>query len=101
IIVTSTLINLARLSTPDALSAMLTLSALYLIAEREQMFWGSLILLVGLSVRPDTLVTAGCIWLALLLREQKRRLWYIGAGLLGLALVFLIKHSFHAYSWPI
>ena len=101
IVITPALVDLARLSSPDSLSTLLTVVGLYLIAERHQYLWGSLVFFVDLAVRPDALIIAGSIWLVLLLRDREQRQWYAVAGILGLFTVLLIKRAFHAYTWPI
>jgi hypothetical protein len=52
------ILNLARFSSPDALSCLVSLAALYLILERQSMFWGLTLLLVSVYVRTDNVLLA-------------------------------------------
>jgi len=50
------IINLARFNTPDALSCLVSLAALYLIFERKALFLGLTLLLLSVYVRTDNIL---------------------------------------------
>ena len=52
------ILELARFNSPDALACLTGLAALYLIFERERMFWGLTLLLVSIYVRTDNVLLA-------------------------------------------
>jgi hypothetical protein len=52
------ILDLARFNTPDALACLVSLAALYLIFERDRMFWGLTLLLVSVYVRTDNALLA-------------------------------------------
>ena len=52
------LMESARYATPDALVHFLTILALFLIIERKQLHFGSIVLLFSITVRPDNAILA-------------------------------------------
>lgn len=88
--------NLTRLSTPDALAAALFVAAaLCLLKQRPNS--AILLLLVGLTVRPDNVIT--CLFLAVFFALQ-RHLWHaLFLAIAALAIYFLITRSFEHIGW--
>jgi hypothetical protein len=52
------ILELARFNSPDALACLTGLAALYLVFERERMFWGLTLLLASVYVRTDNVLLA-------------------------------------------
>lgn len=65
------ILGLARMNTPDGLSCLVCLAALYLIFERESLFWGLTLLCVSVYVRTDNvlLVLATLCYCSLLTKK--------------------------------
>ena len=91
---------LARMGTPDALAALLSLSALWLIDQKKEWF-GFILLFLSLGVRTDSvlLLLAVLAWLA----WEKRISFYIAAlmALFAVALVLGIDHWAGNYGWVV
>ncbi len=88
--------NLARLSTPDALATALFVAAgLCLLKQRPNS--AILLLLVGLTVRPDNVIT--CLFLTFFFLVQ-RHIWHaVFLGVAAIAAYVLITRSFEHIGW--
>lgn len=88
--------NLARLSTPDALAAALFVTAaLCLLKQRPNS--AIILLLLGLTVRPDNVIT--CLFFAayfVFLRQHRHALFL---GIAAFSAYFLITRSFEHIGW--
>ena len=90
---TPPILGLARFNTPDALGCLFVLAALYLVFERNSLFWGLTLLLASIYVRTDNVIMAVAVvgYVAFLTRELDK----IKAAVLAavaIASVFLINH---------
>lgn len=81
-------LNLARLSTPDGLSVLVSLNALVLLVERQRLALGCGMLLLALTVRLDNIVWMPLV-AAYLAVSQPRRWGYIAAWLGASALLYV------------
>jgi hypothetical protein len=93
------LLLLARIGSPDALSALLVISGLWLVAECKLEAAGLLLLFLSLSARTDNLllVLIVLVWLA-----WEKRLSYLFAAAVAsfsVALVLAINHWAGNYGW--
>ncbi len=87
------IINLARFNTPDALSCLVSLAALYLVLERKALFLGLTLLLLSVYVRTDNilLVVAVLGYSALVNKELEKTKAAVLAAV-ALVSVILINH---------
>lgn len=87
----SRLVDLARVGTPDALSVLVVLLALFLICERRLSVAGSLLLLLAIAVRTNNVVFFVLATGFLALREappvRRRLLAVLGGGLVLWAVI--------------
>jgi len=88
--------DLVRLSTPDALAAALFVTAaLCLLKQRHNS--SILFLLLGLTVRPDNVVT--CLFFTVYFVFLRRNLQALFLGVAAFATYFLITRSFEHIGW--
>ncbi len=88
--------NLTRLSTPDALAAALFVAAaLCLLKQRPNS--AILLLLLGLTVRPDNVIT--CLFLAVFFVLQRQNWHALFLAAAAFAAYFLITRSFEHIGW--
>jgi hypothetical protein len=88
--------NLARLSTPDALAAALfVVAALCLLKQRPNS--ATLLLLLGLTVRPDNVIT--CLFLAVYFAFLRHNLHALFLGIAAIAAYLLITRSVEHIGW--
>jgi hypothetical protein len=100
LISTPGVLSSARLGTPDALSALITVGA-FLALVRNSLFWALLLLLISVWVRTDNLLVAifATGWLL-----WERRLTSIQGGIVvatALGSVLMMNHLAGNYSWAI
>ncbi len=87
---------LVRLSTPDALAAALFVTAaLCLLQQRPNS--AILLLLLGLTVRPDNVIT--CLFLAVYFASQKQNWHSLFLSVAAIATYLLITRSFEHIGW--
>lgn len=88
--------NLVRLSTPDALAAALFVTAaLCLLKQRPNS--AILLLLLGLTVRPDNVIT--CLFLAVYFAFLRQNWHALFLGVAAFATYLLITQSFEHIGW--
>lgn len=89
----------AQLSSPDALSTLAILTAMFLAIERRYFSFGMAVLVFSIAVRPENILYCGIflVYLALFRRMNFARLAAFGAASLGLY-VTLTSHAGN-YGW--
>lgn len=88
--------NLVRLSSPDALAAALFVAgALFLHKQRPNV--GILLILLGLTVRPDNVVT--CLFLVIYFIFVRQHVHAVVLGVAALATYLLITRSYEHIGW--
>jgi hypothetical protein len=86
------MLNLARFNTPDSLSALVCLAALYFLLERHWELIGYLLLLLSVYVRTDNAVLA-LLAISFLVLKKELRLWQgLVLSLVAVGSVFVINH---------
>ncbi len=94
---------LPRLSTPDSLSALLVLLALYFLLEKQSLTLFSGLLLLSLFVRTNNLIVLSFVLSYLVFRARGRlRITIFQYAVLlsvGVAVVFTINHFSGYYGW--
>lgn len=87
------ILDLARFNTPDALACLVSLAALYLIFERDRMFWGLTVLLLSVYVRTDNaLLAVAVLAYCSIISQQLEKAKATALAALAVASVFLINH---------
>jgi len=87
------ILDLARFNTPDSLSCLVCLAALYLIFERNSMFLGLTLLLVSIYVRTDNVLLAvGVLAYCAFITGQLEKMKVAVLGAVAVASVAAINH---------
>jgi hypothetical protein len=87
------ILDLARFNTPDALACLVSLAALYLIFERNRMFWGLTLLLLSVYVRTDNaLLAVAVLGYCCVVTRQLEKIPAAVLALLAVSSVLLINH---------
>lgn len=87
------ILGLARFNGPDALACLTVLSAIYLIFERNSLFWGLTLLLLAIYVRTDNVLMAiAVLAYASLVTRQLEKKYAAILALLGVTSVAIINH---------
>ena len=93
VMLTPPILDLARFNTPDALACLVSLAALYLIFEREQMFGGIILLLASVYVRTDNaLLAVGVLIYCAMVSGQLEKAKAAVLAVVAVASVFVINH---------
>jgi hypothetical protein len=100
---TPALLTLASLSTADGVAALLVVGGAALLVEARAFWPGALVLVAAVLARPDAVILAGCLALALFAFDpyvpRPRRAW-LGGFLAASALVYLGVQCFAGeYGW--
>ncbi|MBV8514079.1 MAG: hypothetical protein JO260_02145 [Acidobacteria bacterium] len=101
IMLSPNLLIISRWTTPDALATFIATFGLYLILEGEKYFWGSSLLVLDVWIRTDSIVLAGIVMFALLLRGKLEFLQFASLSVLALASYFVIGHYSGDYGWTV
>jgi hypothetical protein len=87
------ILDLARFNTPDALTCLLSLAGLYLIFERDRMFWGLTVLLFSIYVRTDNaLLAVAVLAYCCMVSKQLEKAKAAVLAALAVGSVLLINH---------
>jgi hypothetical protein len=87
------ILNLARFNTPDALSCLVSLAALYLVFERDSLFWGLTLLLLTIYVRTDNvLLVIAVLGYSSLVSKHLEKTKAAVLGAVAVASVIVINH---------
>jgi hypothetical protein len=94
-----TMLNLAKLSTPDGLSVLLTLNAVLLLVDRSRLLAGCGLLLLSIPIRLDNVLWVGLLAMYLVLEDRRR--WRVMAGWVAASglLVIAIERWSGFYGW--
>ena len=101
IMLSPNILELSRWATPDALAMFVAAAGLYLILGREKYFWGSALLVLDIWIRTDSIVLAGIVMFALLLRGRLEFPDFASLSALALASYFVIGHYSGDYGWTV
>ena len=95
------ILQMARLATPDALSALALTAAGYLLLTRKAEGWFVALNAMAIWIRPDNVILAGlsmaALWLA---QPERRRFWLTGMGIAA-ASYGLLTAAAPGYSWTV
>lgn len=94
-------LDLARFSTPDALSTLLILISLALFMERRQTEPALVLMVVSLLARPDNLLLVVLMMLYVGIFQKDKRPWAVGCGVAGIALYLLVTRLSGNYGWQV
>jgi hypothetical protein len=94
-------LNLARYSTPDALSTLLILISLALFMERRRTERALLLIVVSVLARPDNLLLVMLLALYVGIFQKDKRRWAFGCGVAGIALYLLVTRLSGDYGWQV
>jgi hypothetical protein len=92
-------VDLAQLSTPDALSTLVVLSAFSLMFEKEHVRWALVLLVASVAIRPDNLLwlMAAAVYLAI--RYPQQRVLTVLGPVMGLLLAAGLGRWSHLPAW--
>jgi len=82
----SYMFDLARYSTPDALSTLVILAAFVLLIERGSIRSTLGLLTIAIAIRPDNILLLLIMALYIAIFDRRRLVWAIGYSLVGIAL---------------
>ncbi|HEU5238868.1 MAG TPA: hypothetical protein VFU37_17175 [Pyrinomonadaceae bacterium] len=94
-------LRLAQLSTPDALSAVVVVSALVAAESRRDLRLSMILLLLSVAIRPDNVFWLFAFTTVCVIQSSKSRVTAICASLAGTALAFILMKWAGTPSWPV
>ena len=100
IMLSPNILELSRWATPDCFATFVAALGMYLILERNLYFWGCSFLIFDIWVRTDALVSAGIVFLVLLLRGKLDFTQFASLSVLSLGSYFAINYFAGNYGWP-
>jgi hypothetical protein len=93
LMLTPPLLDLARSTTPDALSSLVVLSAVFLLFQQRNLLPGLILLIASVYVRTDNVILVVFVLAYLWLAESDLRVWHAAVlSLLAVGSVALINH---------
>lgn len=105
LVVSAGMITVARLSTPDALSAALLLLGVFLLLEKKWLVWSGVVFILSIYARLDNIIIVSFIFTYLFLlapREYRFNLARYMAFIIALiASYWLISYYAESYSWDV
>jgi hypothetical protein len=94
-------LDLARFSTPDALSTLLILISLALFMERRQTERALFLMVVSVLARPDNLLLVMLMALYAGIFQKDKRRWALGYGFGSIGLYLLLTRLSGNYGWQV
>lgn len=95
------LVRLSINSSPDALSSLFILAAMYLLVERKHAKGALVLLVISVGVRPDNILLLAPTALYVAIFQRGNLGWATACGLAGAMVVYFAETVLSgAYSWP-
>jgi hypothetical protein len=102
IAISSRLSDLSRVSSPDALSILITIATIYLILEKKQLKTAMILMLLSIFIRSNNIIFVSlvlCYFIYQNLREKKKQPSVYISLVLAITFYFIISYSAQSYGW--